>query len=295
MKTLCLSCGNGTSRHSCSQGAINRRAKAEAPSRLSDSAAISLVRRVSGTHYNKPLVHAYHFCKYADVRRQSPIRIVKTLAYQLAQKLPLLRSYYAGLDLGQVQQLHQASTAFRLLLLKPLTTLLPRDEQVVLLVDAMDEADTPSQMPLDNSVLQLMLHQLSSLPRNVRVITSTRSSPHLMGPLRRKFHGALELTPAMVRKKETTLMQVQRRLASRFGADVAETVMASGEGENNLVYYSVVTQLEPPLERVPASLPECYAAVFAATWPKLTPQRRKEVIKVLQVRQACSDCRRAAV
>lgn len=58
------------------------------------------------------------------------MRIVKTLAYQLAQKLPLLRNYYAGLDLGQVQALHQASAAFRLLLLKPLQTLLPRDEQV---------------------------------------------------------------------------------------------------------------------------------------------------------------------
>ncbi|PNH10392.1 putative serine/threonine-protein kinase [Tetrabaena socialis] len=61
-----------------------------------------LARQISGlAGAHKPVVHAYHFCKYSDVRRSSPVRIVKTLAYQLAQKLPLLRSYYAGLDLGQ--------------------------------------------------------------------------------------------------------------------------------------------------------------------------------------------------
>ncbi|GLC68369.1 hypothetical protein PLESTF_000683700 [Pleodorina starrii] len=258
---------------------------------LPPGAPPALTRQISGLAASSdPLVHAYHFCKYSDVRRQSPIRIVKTLAYQLAQRLPLLRSYYAGLDLGQVQQLHQASTAFRLLLLKPLTTLLPRDEQVVLLIDAMDEADSPSQLPLDNSVLQLMLHQLACLPRNVRVITSTRSAPHLMGPLRRKFHGALELTPAMVRRRETTLAALERRLTSRFGAAAAAAVMGrAGAGETNLVYYSVVMLLDPPLDVVPADLPACYHAVFAAAWPRLTAQQRSEVLRALQVLMAARE------
>ncbi|KXZ56037.1 hypothetical protein GPECTOR_2g1589 [Gonium pectorale] len=273
--------------------AQRRRQKAMAHTRGAVHGPSHMARQISGLSGNTrgPVVHAYHFCKYSDVRRQSPIRIVKTLAYQLAQRLPLLRSYYAGLDLAQVQQLHQASTAFRLLLLKPLTTLLPRDEQVVLLIDAMDEADTHSQLPLDNPVLQLMLHQLSCLPRNVRLITSTRSAPHLMGPLRRKFHGALELTPAMVRRKETTLSQVERRLMSRFGRDAAAAVIACGGGESNLVYYSVVMLLDPPLEKeaVPTTLGGCYNAVFEATWPKLTPQQRGEAIKVLQVLMAARE------
>ncbi|KAG2452564.1 hypothetical protein HYH02_002801 [Chlamydomonas schloesseri] len=250
----------------------------------------SLTRQLSGlASGHKPLVHAYHFCKYSDVRRQNPVRIVKTLAYQLAQRMPLLRNYYAGLDLGQVQQLHQASTAFRLLLLKPLTTLLPRDEQVVLLVDAMDEADSQSQLPLDNPVLQLMLHQLSSLPRNVRIVTSTRSAPHLMGPLRRKFQGALELTPAMVRKRESTLAQLERRVCSRFGAEVASAVMANGGGENNLVYYGAVMLLEPPMPEVPATLPACYNMIFSAQWPTLSKQQQQECVKVLQVLMAARE------
>ncbi len=114
--------------------------------------------------------------------------------------------------------------------------------QVLLLIDAMDEADARGGLPLDNPVLQvarrgvsggrrrygclieglgvgagcgrpaayegssvgpgltcaprcapllarppqLMLHQLSNLPRNVRIVTSTRAAPHLLGPLRRK-------------------------------------------------------------------------------------------------------------
>ncbi|GIL47581.1 hypothetical protein Vafri_4369 [Volvox africanus] len=270
--------------------ARQRRDKTLARGRVHLPSGAKLARQISGLEVTSdPIVHAYHFCKYSDVRRQSPIRIVKTLAYQLAQRLPLLRTYYAGLDLGEVQQLHQASTAFRLLLLKPLTTLLPRDEQVVLLIDAMDEADSASQLPLDNSVLQLMLHQLSCLPRNVRVITSTRSAPHLMGPLRRKFNGALELTPAMVRKRETTLTSLERRLTSRFGATAAAAMMGRASGETNLVYYSVVMLLDPPLDMMPVDLPSCYHAVFSAAWPRLSAQQRSDALRVLQVLMAARE------
>ncbi|GLI58954.1 hypothetical protein VaNZ11_000672 [Volvox africanus] len=270
--------------------ARQRRDKTLARGRVHLPNGAKLARQISGLEVTSdPIVHAYHFCKYSDVRRQSPIRIVKTLAYQLAQRFPLLRTYYAELDLGEIQQLHQASTAFRLLLLKPLTTLLPRDEQVVLLIDAMDEADSASQLPLDNSILQLMLHQLSCLPRNVRVITSTRSAPHLMGPLRRKFNGALELTPAMVRKRETTLTALERRLTSRFGATAAAAMMGRASGETNLVYYSVVMLLDPPLDMMPVDLPTCYHAVFSAIWPRLSAQQRSDALKVLQVLMAARE------
>lgn len=43
-----------------------------------------------------PRVHAYHFCAYGDARRQDPVRIVKTLAYQLAHALPVLQVTTGG-------------------------------------------------------------------------------------------------------------------------------------------------------------------------------------------------------
>lgn len=51
---------------------------------------------------------------------QDPVRVVKTLAYQLAHSLPALQPYYCGLDPGTLMQLHQPDAACRELLMVPL-------------------------------------------------------------------------------------------------------------------------------------------------------------------------------
>jgi hypothetical protein len=40
---------------------------------------------------SRQLVHAYHFCKHNDARRQDPVLIAKALAYQLAEQFPAFR------------------------------------------------------------------------------------------------------------------------------------------------------------------------------------------------------------
>ena len=37
------------------------------------------------------VVHAFHFCKHSDARRQDPVLIAKSLAYQLAMRFPAFR------------------------------------------------------------------------------------------------------------------------------------------------------------------------------------------------------------
>ena len=54
--------------------------------------------------------------------RQDPVRVVKSLAYQLAASLPALAPYYCALDPGTLMQLTAPDAAARELLLHPLQT-----------------------------------------------------------------------------------------------------------------------------------------------------------------------------
>ncbi|KAG2433318.1 hypothetical protein HXX76_008384 [Chlamydomonas incerta] len=65
-------------------------------------------------------VAAAHFCKYNDARRLEPVRIIKSLAFQLALKLPAVCAALLQLDAGVVSQISDEAKAFDLLLLKPL-------------------------------------------------------------------------------------------------------------------------------------------------------------------------------
>ncbi|KXZ42624.1 hypothetical protein GPECTOR_129g554 [Gonium pectorale] len=108
-------------------------------------------------------VTAYHFAKYNDARRLDPVRIIKSLAFQLALKLPAVRDCLLKLDAGVVSQMTDEAAAFEALLMKPLQAhqaaeaaaeaaevadaagkaQAPGPRPVILLIDALDEADPP--------------------------------------------------------------------------------------------------------------------------------------------------------
>ncbi|GIM15944.1 hypothetical protein Vretimale_18603, partial [Volvox reticuliferus] len=105
---------------------------------------IGLLGAVNGG--NGRTVSAHHFVRFGDRRRQEPLRIIKSLAYQLAEGLPLLSNYVLQLDAAEVAQLPaDGSAAFEELLLKPLSAGLGTG-QVVILIDGLDEADPPTPL-----------------------------------------------------------------------------------------------------------------------------------------------------
>ncbi|KXZ47607.1 hypothetical protein GPECTOR_34g766 [Gonium pectorale] len=118
-------------------------------------------------------IYGAHFLRYSDARQLDPLRIVKSLAFQLAERLPVVRDCLLGLAVDVVDGLRDPGDAFELLLLQPLLELHRRrgerqqqqqqqlsangelgtagavagggteedDGDVVILLDALDEAD----------------------------------------------------------------------------------------------------------------------------------------------------------
>ncbi|KAG2422132.1 hypothetical protein HXX76_016255, partial [Chlamydomonas incerta] len=98
-------------------------------------------------------ITAHHFLKYNDQRRLEPVAIVKSLAFQLAERFSAVAAKLLALDVAKVASLQDVGEAVDLLLLAPLKALPPADRRqkdVVLLLDALDEAD-----PLDQQLAAL--------------------------------------------------------------------------------------------------------------------------------------------
>ncbi|PNH00576.1 hypothetical protein TSOC_013598, partial [Tetrabaena socialis] len=164
-------------------------------------------------------VTAHHFIKYNDARRLEVVRVVKSFAFQLAKRLPAVREHLLQLDVARVSQLSDMDEAFKLLLLQPLQLWEQRKtdvlrERVVLLLDALDEADpiSPKVAPnlpqtcpkvCGNRTLQLLTTHLRLLPGSVRFLVTTRpdaAAGQVLPCLDRTFPGSVtRLQPSALR------------------------------------------------------------------------------------------------
>jgi len=88
-----------------------------------------------------------HFLKHNDDTRLDPVRIIKSFAFQLALQLPAVAEYILELDVQTVDQLRDMGDAYNLLI----KGAIPRiaDQQVIILMDALDEADPQEQQRAD--------------------------------------------------------------------------------------------------------------------------------------------------
>eukprot|EP01050_Picozoa_sp_SAG11_P020630 SAG11_NODE_3512_length_2400_cov_1.364031_3_plen_362_part_01 len=87
------------------------------------------------------LIHAAHFCKRADTNRQDLGGIARSIGYQLAQHV----DHYDGILFGLMREEAEAmqtdpDAAVKLLIIRQLEGLAAVGRRVVLLVDALDEA-----------------------------------------------------------------------------------------------------------------------------------------------------------
>ena len=88
-----------------------------------------------------------HFLKHNDAARLDPVRIIKSFAFQLACQLPAVAKYIIGLDVKEVDQLRSVDAAYHKLLEGVVQIV--KDQQVIMLIDALDEGDPPGQQRAD--------------------------------------------------------------------------------------------------------------------------------------------------
>ena len=119
------------------------------------------------------IADAHHFCKRGDVRRQDVLEMVRSLAFQLAQRFDEAREYVLSLEEGTVAEtLADADAAVRELLVAPLARLAEAGKHAVLLIDALDEADDDRHGA--NAAVRLIRDAVRGARGGVSAIVTTR-------------------------------------------------------------------------------------------------------------------------
>ena len=123
-------------------------------------------------HYWGDRVMAAHFCQWDKPEHRDAAVVVRSLAFQVACRLPQYRRRL--LDLPQLDDLSGYTPAdlFHLLLSDPLQVAIDGGQHhLILAVDAVDEARTPDG---DNPLLRVLASNAAGLPRWVRVMLTAR-------------------------------------------------------------------------------------------------------------------------
>jgi hypothetical protein len=121
-------------------------------------------------------VTAFHFCRYGDAEKAAPRRLLCSLAFQLAQRLPAARAALraAASDASSLGEATSLDALFDRVLLQPLAAVdaaaVPGG-QIVLLVDALDEAAAAGGR---NELMRIITSRFRDLPRWVRFVLTTR-------------------------------------------------------------------------------------------------------------------------
>ncbi|XRB18787.1 EF-hand domain-containing protein [Pseudoscourfieldia marina] len=119
------------------------------------------------------MVHAAHFCKRADVRRQDVLEMVRSLGFQLGQRFDVVRKCLIDLDEDTAAKaLVDPDVAVAALLLEPLKKLAEIQEHAVILLDALDEADDDRH--ISNAAVGLLRHLGRDARSSISVLVTTR-------------------------------------------------------------------------------------------------------------------------
>ncbi len=117
-----------------------------------------------------------HFCRINDSERSDPVRVLCSLAYQLATQIPAYRdALLSGFETGQVREMN-SEAAFRALFVEPMRAVPMQEQKRVLVIDALDEAVTPG----GNALAEVLGGELvDQLPPWLRLVVTSRPDPEI--------------------------------------------------------------------------------------------------------------------
>ncbi|KAJ3322341.1 hypothetical protein HDU76_013894 [Blyttiomyces sp. JEL0837] len=121
------------------------------------------------------------FCKHDDTNKNNAKRIVATIAFELATKLPEFRAFLVSamekdtskVAKGETSTLDMPTTAMKELIINGLSNIKQPMANFVIIVDALDEIGKQGDI-IRNDFLNLIRYEVEKLPKWVRVFSTSR-------------------------------------------------------------------------------------------------------------------------
>ncbi|KAJ3300947.1 hypothetical protein HDU76_005950, partial [Blyttiomyces sp. JEL0837] len=168
------------------------------------------------------------FCKHDDGSKNKAEKIVSTMAYNLSTKLPTFNTFLnAAMEIdklkvskGENSILSSPSTAFKDLIIKGLNSIPKPDQNILIIVDALDEIGKQGDQAR-NDFLNVLRFDVGKLPSWVRLFVTSRPEMDIY----RVLNGVNSsvLVPEDSHNLEDIEMFVRFQLSSRLSVDEALT------------------------------------------------------------------------
>ena len=133
-------------------------------------------------HYGRDKVIAVQFCQYDKPDHRSAHRIVRTLAFQIATRLPDYRKLLLTLPEVKTDGLDRKNAAelFDYLLADPLRNAIDGGrERYLIVIDALDETGGDGR----NELVEMLAQNAQRLPDWIGIVVTSRPESHVMAPL----------------------------------------------------------------------------------------------------------------
>jgi hypothetical protein len=181
-------------------------------------------------HYGRDKVVAVQFCEYEKPDHRDPGRIVKTLAFQLATRLPDYRKLL--LALPEIKRLEgkSAPELFDYLLTEPLHHVIEGGrERYLIVIDALDEAGKGG----GNVFVDMLAANAQRLPAWIGILATSRPESGVVGPLQGLGPIMLDTATESNRNdiRDFLRRELTMKLEGRPDADhLLELIMSKSEG-----------------------------------------------------------------
>ena len=128
-------------------------------------------------------IQAVHFCRYNDNERANPKRAILSIAYYLSTQIEEYKNQI--MQLKDLHNLMEKSTSrlFEYLIVEPLTRVKVQESNVVIIIDALDEATVDGK----NELAEIVAKQFSNTPSWLKLLITSRKEPLLERTLS-KYH-----------------------------------------------------------------------------------------------------------
>ncbi len=243
-------------------------------------------------HSNKAQVIAAQFCRYNSPERRDPTRVIRSIAFQLATRLPDYRRHL--LNQPEIKDLDRKNPVdlFDYLLANPLRYAINgnRPRQLIV-IDALDETLQNGQSELT----ELIASQLSKLPDWLGWVVTSRPESAIRGQLEQ--FGLHEINADDPRNQDDVETYIQHWLPTLGLAD-AELIHAQQQiltaAQGNFLY---VRQLQAAIQQniidikqlndLPKGLSALYLREFKYRYPD-THHYEQELLPILEILVASS-------
>jgi hypothetical protein len=226
-------------------------------------------------------IAAVHFCDYFSEAKRDPAKLVRSVLYQLAMKLPGYANLLDNLPVEQqLQEYLEAYTLFENLLIEPLAKeVAPPDGVQIILIDALDEATKDSR----NGIAQLLAQLVQRTPPWLRFLITSRPEPEISSQLYPLQPRELEASSAENRDDGTLY------LANRIpGISATQSTAILERSEGSFLYLKHIcdeltanTLTLDNLDDFPRGLGAVYQRYFERRFGGNLEQYRKEIRPLL--------------